>query len=148
MFCGALRTCRTTLPSGVPWLPTRIPITSAVNRKHGLERWSMTNGTNQSRRYLDGRPISHPKPRPALIVSIHAVNDLRPDVLVLPITSQPGPLRVQVPDNPEQTGLRTASYAKCESLGPLHKSRLKQRIGVSRRRPGMVLKQAFGVFWG
>lgn len=74
--------------------------------------------------------ISHPKPRPALVVSINAVNDLRPDVLVLPITSQPGPLRVQLPDNPEQTGLRTASYAKCESLGPLHKSRLKQRIGV------------------
>lgn len=73
--------------------------------------------------------LSHPKPRPALIVSINAVNDLRPDVLVLPITSQPGPLRVSLPDNPEQTGLHTMSYAKCESLGPLHKSRLKQRIG-------------------
>lgn len=74
--------------------------------------------------------LSHPKPRPALIISINAVNDLRPDVLVLPITSQPGPLRVQLSDNHEQTGLRTLSYAKCESLGPLHKSRLKQRIGV------------------
>lgn len=74
--------------------------------------------------------ISHPKPRPALIVSINAVNDLRSDVLVLPITSQPGPLRVQLPDNPEQTGLRATSYVKCESLGPLHKSRLKLRIGV------------------
>jgi mRNA interferase MazF len=73
--------------------------------------------------------LRHPKPRPALIVSINAVNDLRPDVLVLPITSQPGPLRVPLPDDPERTGLRAISYAKCESLGPLHKARLKHRIG-------------------
>ena len=74
--------------------------------------------------------LSHPKPRPALIVSINAVNDLHPDVLVLPITSQPGPLRVSLPDHSEQTGLRAMSYVKCESLGPLHKSRLKHRIGA------------------
>ena len=91
--------------------------------------------------------ISHPKPRPALIVSINAVNDLRSDVLVLPITSQPGPLRVQLPDNPEQTGLRATSYVKCESLGPLHKSRLKLRIESFRRRPGRMLKQAFDECW-
>lgn len=74
--------------------------------------------------------VSHPKPRPALIVSINAVNDHCPDVLVIPITSRPGPLRVQLPDQSDQTGLRTTSYAKCESLGPISKGRLKKRIGV------------------
>ena len=73
--------------------------------------------------------VNHPKPRPGLIVSINAVNDLCPDVLVMPITSQAGPLRVPLPDAPDETGLRHVSYAKCESLGPLHKSRLKRRIG-------------------
>ncbi len=74
--------------------------------------------------------LSHPKPRPALIVSINAVNDLCPDVLVIPITSHPGPLRVPLPEEPDKTGLRTASFAKCESLGPIHKSRLKKHIGA------------------
>ena len=36
--------------------------------------------------------LAHPKPRPGLIVSIDAVNDLCPDVLILPITSHPGPV--------------------------------------------------------
>jgi mRNA-degrading endonuclease toxin of MazEF toxin-antitoxin module len=69
------------------------------------------------------------KPRPALIVSIDPINDLRPDVLVVPITSQAGPLRVRLPDVDEGTGLRLDSYAKCEVVGPVHKSRLKRRIG-------------------
>jgi len=73
---------------------------------------------------------AHPKPRPALVVSIDAINDLCPDVLLIPITSQTGPLRVTLPDQPDRTGLRTASFAKCESLGPIHKSRLKKRIGT------------------
>jgi mRNA-degrading endonuclease toxin of MazEF toxin-antitoxin module len=72
---------------------------------------------------------SFPKPRPALIVSIDPINDLRPDVIVVPITSHPAPLRVALPDDPANTGLRVASYAKCESVGPLHKSHLKHRIG-------------------
>ena len=70
-----------------------------------------------------------PKPRPALIVSIDPINDLRPDILVIPITTHAAPLRVPMPDEPEITGLRDASYAKCESVGPLHKSNLKARIG-------------------
>ena len=74
--------------------------------------------------------VAHPKPRPALIVSIDPINDLCPDVLVIPITTLAGPLRVPLPDAPERTGLRHASFAKCESLGPIHKSRLKQRIGT------------------
>ena len=70
-----------------------------------------------------------PKPRPALVVSIDPINDLRPDVLVVPITTHPGPLRVEVPLESAATGLRTASYAKCETVGPVHKTRLKSRIG-------------------
>lgn len=71
---------------------------------------------------------SFPKPRPALVVSIDPINDLRPDILVVPITTQAAPLRVPLPEH-SQTGLRETSYAKCESVGPLHKSHLKSRIG-------------------
>ena len=72
---------------------------------------------------------SFPKPRPALIVSIDPINDLRPDILVIPITTRAAPLRVLIPDEPPITGLRESSYAKCEAVGPLHKSNLKARIG-------------------
>lgn len=76
-------------------------------------------------------PPAHPKPRPVLVISINALNESAwPDVLIVPITSVPGALRVQLPEKPEETGLRTTSYAKCESVGPLHKSRLKKRIGA------------------
>ena len=70
-----------------------------------------------------------PKPRPALVVSIDPVNDLRPDILVVPITTRPGPLRVSLPGDATATGLQVPSYAKCETVGPLHKSHLKARIG-------------------
>jgi mRNA interferase MazF len=69
-----------------------------------------------------------PKPRPALVVSIDPINDLLPDILVVPITSKAGPLRVPIPEV-EGTGVRERSFAKCESVGPMHKSRLKRRIG-------------------
>ena len=69
------------------------------------------------------------KPRPALVISIDPINDLRPDVLVVPITTHPGPLRVMLPAAEVVTGLRDTSFAKCETVGPLHKSRLKSRIG-------------------
>lgn len=76
-------------------------------------------------------PVSHPKkPRPAVVVSINAINDLCPDILLVPITSKPGPLRVSLLDKPNATGLQKQSYAKCESVGPVHKSRLKTRIGT------------------
>jgi len=74
-------------------------------------------------------PIGFPKPRPALVLSINALNDLRPDVLLVPITTKPGPLRVVLADGSAVTGLKETSFAKCESLGPVHKSRLKRRIG-------------------
>lgn len=62
-------------------------------------------------------------------MSIDAINDLRPDVIVVPITTRPGPLRVAIPDRPATTGLREASFAECETVGPLHKSSLKARVG-------------------
>ena len=70
-----------------------------------------------------------PKPRPALVVSIDPINDLRPDILVVPITTHAGPLRVALPTATETTGLHERSFAKCETVGPLHKSQLKSRIG-------------------
>lgn len=73
--------------------------------------------------------VAHRKPRPGLIVSIDAINDLCPDVLLVPITSHAGPLRVALPADAERTGLQVTSFAKCESLGSVHKSRLKKRIG-------------------
>lgn len=72
---------------------------------------------------------SFPKPRPALVVSIDPINDVMPDILIVPITTHAAPLRIAVPGEPGSTGLRETSYAKCESVGPLHKSRLKARIG-------------------
>ena len=52
------------------------------------------------------------------------------DVLLLPTTSDPGPLRVPSPRDPARTGLRVESFAKSEVLGPVHKTRLKRRIGL------------------
>lgn len=73
---------------------------------------------------------SHPKPRPALIISINALNDVWPDVVVLPITTDPGPLRIPILEDRERTGLREPSFAKCESITTLEKTRLKQHIGA------------------
>ena len=82
---------------------------------------------------------SFPKPRPALVVSIDPINDLCPDVLVVPLTTKPGPLRVRIEAAAGLTGLRQQSYAKCESVGPVHKARLKQEIGdVSKEVAALV----------
>ena len=74
-------------------------------------------------------PVGFPKPRPALVISINPVNDFCPDVLLIPLTTKAGPLRVPLNQSPDATGLDSASFAKCESLGPVHKSRLRKRIG-------------------
>ncbi|MFQ5788982.1 MAG: type II toxin-antitoxin system PemK/MazF family toxin [Acidobacteriota bacterium] len=74
-------------------------------------------------------PVGFPKPRPALVISINPINDLCPDVLLVPITTKPGPLRVPLTQPATMTGLKLRGFAKCESLGPVHKSRLKKRIG-------------------
>ena len=73
--------------------------------------------------------LAHPKPRPAIVVSIDPINDLCPDVILIPITTKPGPLRIPLAENEPDTGLKQKSYAKCESIGPIHKSRLKKKIG-------------------
>ena len=77
------------------------------------------------------KPAGFPKPRPALVVSIDPINDLCPDILVIPLTTHQGPLRVALDADAAVTGLDKQSYAKCESLGPIHKSRLKERIGAA-----------------
>jgi mRNA-degrading endonuclease toxin of MazEF toxin-antitoxin module len=64
-----------------------------------------------------------------LVISVNPINDLCPDVLVVPITTKEGPLRVLLGEQSNVTGLKMKSYAKCESLGPVHKARLKKRIG-------------------
>jgi mRNA-degrading endonuclease toxin of MazEF toxin-antitoxin module len=74
-------------------------------------------------------PAGFPKPRPALVISINPVNDFCPDVLLVPLTKKAGPLRIPMAQPPEMTGLEVDSFAKCESLGPVHKSQLKKRIG-------------------
>ena len=73
--------------------------------------------------------LAHPKPRPAIVVSIDPINDLCPDVILIPITTKSGPLRIPLAENEPDTGLKQKSYAKCESIGPIHKSRLKKKIG-------------------
>lgn len=94
-------------------------------------------------------PIGFPKPRPGLILSINPINDLRPDVLLVPLTTKEGPLRVVLTEDPAKTGLREKTYAKCESIGPVHKSRLKRRIGrVSAHdlvEVGSGVKRALGI---
>jgi len=74
-------------------------------------------------------PPGFPKPRPALVISINPINDLCPDVLMIPLTTKEGPLRVPLDVPSAVSGLEKTSYAKCESLGPVHKSRLKRQIG-------------------
>ena len=73
--------------------------------------------------------LSHPKPRPAIVASIDPINDLCPDVILIPVTTKPGPLRIPLLEDESATGLKQKSYAKCESIGPIHKSRLKKKIG-------------------
>ncbi len=73
--------------------------------------------------------VGFPKPRPAVVVSVDPINDLCPDVLLVPLTTKSGPLRVGISDSSRATGLKEISYAKCESVGPVHKTRLKAKIG-------------------
>jgi len=97
-------------------------------------------------------PPGFPKPRPALVVSINPINDLCPDVVMIPLTTRDAPLRVPIDASPEETGLTRASYAKCESLGPIHKSRLKRRIGriprAAMRSVDAGVRKVLGLWWG
>ncbi|HXV59993.1 MAG TPA: type II toxin-antitoxin system PemK/MazF family toxin [Vicinamibacteria bacterium] len=94
-------------------------------------------------------PIAFPKPRPALVLSINAINDLRPDVLLVPLTTKEGPLRVRLTEDSAKTGLKEKTFAKCESIGPVHKSRLKRKIGRASPRDlaevGSGVKRVLGL---
>lgn len=70
-------------------------------------------------------PLAHLKPRPAVLVSVETWNTLAHDVIVVPLTTRPGPSRPPV----QHPSLRQPSYAKCGALGALPKSHLKERIG-------------------
>ncbi len=92
------------------------------------------NGSGSTREIRRGQvwtvePAGFPKPRPALVISVNPINELCPDVLLIPITTRPGPLRIELAAPADTTGLEKRSYAKCESLGPVHKGRLKEHIG-------------------
>ena len=71
-------------------------------------------------------PLSHPKPRPAVIVSVDPWNEHAPDVILVPLTTRPGPSRPAV----KHPRLTQASYAKCGAIAAIPKERLKQRIGA------------------
>ena len=86
---------------------------------------------------------AHPKTRPALVISINPVNDLCPDVILVPITTKSGPLRVPISDAEERSGLKIASFVKCEFQGPVHKTRLKKKIGNLTRSE--MLKSEAGI---
>jgi mRNA-degrading endonuclease toxin of MazEF toxin-antitoxin module len=47
------------------------------------------------------------------------------DIIVVPLTTRPGPSRPEV----RHAGLRQTSYARCGGMGTLPKGHLKQRIG-------------------
>ena len=70
-------------------------------------------------------PLDHPKPRPAVILSVDTWNAHALDVIVVPLTTQPGPSRPEI----RHADLRRPTYAKCGGMGTLPKSHLKQRIG-------------------
>lgn len=70
-------------------------------------------------------PPSYPKPRPAVILSIDTWNRYAPDIVVIPLTSRPGPSRPPV----RHPRLNRKSYAKCGAIAAIPKDRLGQRIG-------------------
>jgi len=90
-------------------------------------------------------PLDHPKPRPAVIFSVDSWNQHAPDVLVVPLSTRPGPSRPAV----RHPGLREQSYAKCGALNALPKTRLKQRIGhvdeQTLDRIGFELRRLLGL---
>lgn len=70
-------------------------------------------------------PLDYPNVRPAVIVSVDAWNKNALDVILVPLTTRPGPSRPQV----SHGNLKTASYAKCGSVSAIPKERLRQKIG-------------------
>jgi mRNA-degrading endonuclease toxin of MazEF toxin-antitoxin module len=71
-------------------------------------------------------PLSHPKPRPAVIISVDPWNAYAPDVILVPLTTRPGPSRPAV----RHPRLRRTSFAKCGAIGAIPKDRLGRRVGT------------------
>ena len=70
-------------------------------------------------------PLAHPTPRPAVILSVDAWNEHAPDVILVPLTTRPGPSRPAV----RHPRLEHPSYAKCGAIAALPKARLQERLG-------------------
>jgi mRNA-degrading endonuclease toxin of MazEF toxin-antitoxin module len=70
-------------------------------------------------------PLADPKPRPAVVLSVDAWNDHAPDVILVPLTTRPGPSRPAV----THPCLEHPTYAKCGAIAALPKTRLKERLG-------------------
>ena len=71
------------------------------------------------------RPVNHPKPRPAVVLSVDPWNRHAPDVILVPLTTRPGPSRPPV----HHPSLHQASFAKCGALGAIPRDRLGERLG-------------------
>lgn len=68
------------------------------------------------------------KPRPVLVVTRDEVLDVRANVTVAEITTQPRGLVVEVPVN-ANAGIDEASAINCDGLHTVSQRRLTQRIG-------------------
>ncbi|HYL22314.1 MAG TPA: type II toxin-antitoxin system PemK/MazF family toxin [Gemmatimonadales bacterium] len=75
-------------------------------------------------------PLTHPTPRPAVVLSADAWNEHAPDVVLIPLTTRPGPSRPPV----THPRLEHPSYAKCGAIAALPKTRLKERLGKLHER--------------
>jgi len=80
-------------------------------------------------------PLTHPKPRPAVVLSVDAWNAHAPDVILVPLTTRPGPSRPAV----SHPRLERPSYAKCGAMAALPKTRLKERLGELDERSMMAI---------
>ena len=76
------------------------------------------------------QPHERPKSRPAVIVSVNAWNKFALDVILVPLTTHPGPSRPPV----TREKLKKPSFAKCGSVSAISKERLKRRVGTVSER--------------
>lgn len=101
---------------------------SGKRRTPGSGRSTRRCGENKPGRDLARRAHRISQAASGLVLSINAINDLRPDVLLVPLTTKEGPLRVELSED-SVTGLQEKTFTSCESVGPVHKSRWKRRTG-------------------
>lgn len=93
----------------------------------------------------------HPKPRPAVIVSLDARNQFSNSVLAVPLTTnlRPSVTHVWLPKG--QGGLAAASMARCENVSYILRSRLRRGGYAGTISPALLrevekaLMRAFGI---